>query len=109
MANAAEKVTQLPRPAPDGTKPVALEYFYTPGVIGATVDHHVQVGTNFKDGNKVSGLVQSITLYPSGFVIAEIRCGWQPGVLDAEQQYRTEYYALGPGGHGRVVQEGSSK
>lgn len=95
----------------DGTKPVELQCLFLPSAAhtfgASTSDRYVAVGGYFKDGSKTSGHVMRITAYPSGFIYVEIREGYKPGVLDSEQEFRTCFYMVGPGGiHGRVEGQG---
>ena len=104
MGEPAKKLEKLPEPsAPDGMRPVALEYYYLPYNIGATVNHAISVGSILSDGHKVTGLVREITQYPGGFVIASIECGRLPGRLESEQKTEIKYLTFS-GGHGMVKQ-----
>lgn len=88
-------------PAPDGTKPIALEYYYLPYNLGATVQHQIMVGQQMTDGCHVSGTVKTIMLYPGGFAVAEVHSGLVPGRLPSEQKIEVHHLVL-TGGHGKV-------
>lgn len=95
----------------DGSRPVELQCLFLPSAAhtfgAATSDRYVALGAFFKDGSKTSGHVQRITAYPSGFIYIELREGYKPGVPDDQQEFKTAYYMVGPGGiHGRVEGQG---
>lgn len=102
MAAEIKKLEQKQREAPDGMKPVPLDYLYVPYHFGNSVSKVIQVGSSFSDGHKVSGHVMSLMQYP-GFVVAEIRTGWIPGMIEKDQTYRTVYLTI-TGGHGKVAE-----
>lgn len=107
MSNAAKKLDPVPEPTPslppDGTRPVALQYWYLPYTMGAGTQHQVVEGGQVVDGCGISGRCVSLVLYPGGVVVAEIQTGFVPGRLSSEQKIVTEYLVL-TGGHGKVKQ-----
>ncbi len=95
------KKLEVTRDAPDGTKPIRIKYWYLPYTIGTGIGHSIVEDGTYADGVETSGRVHSLVLYPGGFVVAELRCGWVPGKPESEQTYTTKYVVL-TGGHGVV-------
>lgn len=85
---------------PDGSKPIDLVYFYATQPIGTSGNNMLvsakhaphNTGSSVNDGFGVSGLIQELTLYPSGFVVAT--------VLGAEG---VNYIVVTGGGNGKVA------
>lgn len=75
-AAAAKNVTPLPsEPAPpDVTKPIRYRYWKVPeGTIGQSITPSVTVGQGLQTGAGVEGVVQEITGYPTGHVVARLK------------------------------------
>ncbi len=70
MAAEAKKL-DAPRPAPDGKQPIAMSYWYSPFNPHTGIGVNVVVGGDHNDGVGTQGKVQSITLYPGGYVVIE--------------------------------------
>lgn len=99
MGDPAKKLKATDAPAPDGTKPIELVYFYARQPFGATPNNllvSAKYGTNgstFHDGNGVSGLCEEIVVQPSGIVVAAIRNG----------SGEVEHVVITGGGNGKVA------
>lgn len=100
MADAAKKL-EVVRATPDGSKPLPLEWWKAPSTIGHRTDQLLKTGGIWSDNVGTTAYIQSMTLYPGGTVIVELRKGYMPGMLDSEQNYVTEWGVVF-GGHGLV-------
>lgn len=103
-AKKLETPTEAPPPvAPDGSKPIELEYWYLPYNLGTLTHHQVTLNAHVLDGCGIGGICKRLTLHPGGTVIAEIHTGFVPGRLASEQKTEVKYMVL-TGGHGKVKQ-----
>lgn len=57
---------------PDGTKPIAMSYWYSPTNPHTGIGINMVVNGHMNDGVGTEGKIQTITLFPGGFVVVEV-------------------------------------
>ena len=99
MAAEVKKIREDAVPqAPDMSAPVRLKYWRCTDTIGTLTQRDVTVGGYVNDGG-MQGRVRALWFFPSsGFCVAELEVGYQPGRLEQDVTIQRMIFT---NGHGR--------